>query len=127
MMQVTVNPYVAEHVQVVDAASNDIGSTIATSRVSLSSLSVQDKLYLMKHRWQLDKDAGWPFSERKHSANIRRKYLKSQHISGKYLCYSYSAIEKGLFCVPCVLFGARSVGGVSLQKLIRSALQNTFT
>ena len=43
IMQVTANPSVAEHVQVVDAASKDIGS-VAISRVSLSSLSVQDKL-----------------------------------------------------------------------------------
>ena len=78
----------------------------------------------MRHRWQPDEDVGWQYSERKDGAKTRRKYLGPQHISGNNSCFSYSAIEKGLFCVPCVLFGARSAGEVSLQKLIRSALQN---
>ena len=60
------------------SVTNDIGN-VASSRVSLTSLSSQDKLELLKKRWKPDDTTGWPYSERKDGNKIRKKYLGPQH------------------------------------------------
>jgi len=36
-------------------------------------------------------------------------YLSMKHLSGKYDCFKYSFVMKGVLYVPCVLFGGSEV------------------
>ena len=56
------------------SVTSDIGN-VASSRVSLTSLSSQDKLELLKKRWKPDDTTGWPYSERKDGNKIRKNIL----------------------------------------------------
>ena len=61
-------------------STSDIGH-VTRSRVSLTSLTSQDKLELLKKRWKPDDENSWPYSERRDGNKIRKKYLGPQHIS----------------------------------------------
>jgi len=88
-----------------------------------SLLTDAQRLHLLDNPWVAPEGFQWPFTIRMDHGKPRRKHLGPQHFTGKYSCFRYSIIKQGVFCAPCALFAADSVGGVKLDRLVKSPLQ----
>ena len=82
-----------------------------------------ERLQLLENEWVAPQGFQWPHTMRMDHGQPRRKYLGPQHFTGQYSCFRYSMTKQGVFCAPCVLFAADSVGGVKLDRLVKSPLQ----
>ncbi|KAI6656180.1 hypothetical protein LOD99_1513 [Oopsacas minuta] len=79
------------------------------------ALSDLQKLNLLaKHRMP-DLNFSFPFGEKlissapKGERKTQKVYLSFSHITGKFDCFKYSFLIKGVVCVPCALFTSREV------------------
>jgi len=99
---------------------NDIGVAIR----NLSDYTDSEKVHLLEKSWSPPSDFQWPYTEHKDGQKIRQKYLGSQHLSGLYQCFSYSLLNKGVYCKPRAIFAPTEAGGSQQDRLVKSPLQN---
>ena len=100
-----------------DSPSYDVGA------VEWSKMSDMEKVCFLTKPWCPPTGFQWPYTERKDRGNIRQRYLGPQHFAGKYDMFSYSLSKKGIFCRPCAIFAPDEVGGVRLNRMVKTPLQ----
>ena len=98
----------------------DIGLCVKPTSQNLSD---RERLDLLQCSWTAPIGFCWHHSERQDKGKIRRKYLGPQHFTGIYDVFSYSIVKEGLFCKPCIMFAPQDVGGIKLDKLVKSPLE----
>ena len=72
----------------------------------------------------MDDNFSCPYSERKDRGKIIKLQLSARHVSEEYEKLNYSRIYEGLYCTPCVLFGAHETRGLALKSLVSTPLVN---
>jgi Domain of unknown function (DUF4371) len=88
------------------------------------SLTANERLRLLTTEWVPSTGFVWPYSFRTNKGKTSKRYLGPQHFVREYDCFSFSAAKNGVFCKPCVMFAPDAVGGVKLDRLVKTPLQD---
>ncbi len=88
-----------------------------------NQLTDAERLSFLENPWIPSTGFTWPYTERVDGGKIRKKYLGMQHVTGVNEVFAYSTAKHGLFCRMCVLFAPDFVGGIPLDRLVKSPLQ----
>ena len=91
-------------------------SIFATNDIDLAvgmALNDEDKVKFL-NPWQASKENEYPPSIRNDRAGHVRRLNKNHLIKFPWL--AVSKVNKGAFCIPCVLFGGIGVGGRSFGQ-----------
>lgn len=100
---------------------NDIGLYIG------KKIDDEKKYNLLINHFEPNERFKWPYSERKIFKNgqtiVEKRYLNKSHLDN-HKWMKYSLIQKGLFCVPCVLFATTTNKTDSFGKLVNKPLND---
>ena len=102
--------------------SNDIGLYISSKEISN-----EIRALLLNSHWEPTANYEFPYSIRTNKGKETKRYLNHKHLQDHKWC-KLSPSQKGLFCVPCVLFGpaTKSVHGQNLNSFVSKPFQKYY-
>lgn len=99
-------------------AATDIGLAVGNHNISDN-----ERLMLLQSKWKPPDGFIWPHTVRTSQGKTTKRFLGPQHFQGMYECFSYSLVNRGIYCKVCALFGPEMAGGVKLDRLVKTPLQ----